>query len=168
MIENSASPRPDAIAPITAEDVEISPATGACTTAVPPSGRLSRAKVCPAVTVSPASAMISVTFSPIRSGLTEVSSCGRITPDTSTIAGKQVLVAFSTVTDGPFGASASSARPGCAATQQSAVAVSRAENFRERRRPGRVVIDGSFPFSRKWIPEWRRRGEAGLGTEPGR
>ena len=31
MIENSASPLAEAIAPITAEDVEISPATGACT-----------------------------------------------------------------------------------------------------------------------------------------
>ena len=74
MIENSASPLPEATAPITAEESPISPATGACTWTVPPSGRVSRASVWPAVTVSPASARISATFSPGRSGRTAVSS----------------------------------------------------------------------------------------------
>ena len=76
MMENSASPLPEAGAPITAEEVEISPATGACTCATPPSGRVSRASVWPAVTVSPASARISATFRPGRSGRTAVSSRG--------------------------------------------------------------------------------------------
>ena len=64
MMENSASPRAEATAPITAVELAIRPATGACTTTLPPSGRLSRASVWPAVTLSPASAMISATFSP--------------------------------------------------------------------------------------------------------
>ena len=162
MIENSASPRPEAIEPITADDEAISPATGACTSTVPPSGRLSRASVWPAVTVSPASASTSITFSPSRSGLTAVSSRARTMPDTSTIAGKQALVAFSTVTVAPFGAaSASSARPGCAATQHSAAAVIRAFMSSENLRPVLSVIDVSFPFSGKWIPERGPRGEAG-------
>ena len=50
------------------------PLTGACTVTVPPSGRLRRASVWPAVTVSPASASTSATFSPCRSGRTAVSS----------------------------------------------------------------------------------------------
>ena len=123
MIENSASPRPDAIAPITAVELPTSPPTGACTTSVPPSGSNSRASVCPAVTVSPASARISITFSPCRSGRTKFSSRARTMPYTSTIAGKHAFAAFSTVTVAPFGASASSAaRLGRAARQSSAAA----------------------------------------------
>ena len=109
MIENSASPLAEAIAPITAEDAEISPATGACICVLPPSGSVSRASVCPAVTVSPASARISATFSPGRSGRTAVSSRAITMPETSTISAKQDFAAFSTVTAAPLGASGSSA-----------------------------------------------------------
>ena len=45
MIENSASPLPEATAPITAVEAETSPATGACTVTTPPSGSVSRASV---------------------------------------------------------------------------------------------------------------------------
>ena len=88
------------------------PSTGACTVTLPPSGRLRRASVWPAVTVSPASASTSATFSPIRSGRTAVSSRGMTVPDNSTILAKQDLVAFSTVTAGPLGLSSSAARRG--------------------------------------------------------
>ena len=70
MIENSASPLPEASAPTDAVVAEMTPATGACTEICPPSGRLSRAITWPAVTVSPASTITSVIFSPIRSGRT--------------------------------------------------------------------------------------------------
>ena len=53
MIENSASPLPEAIAPTDAVEAEITPATGACTVICPPSGSVSRASTWPAVTVSP-------------------------------------------------------------------------------------------------------------------
>ena len=53
MIENSASPLPEASAPTEAVVAEITPATGACTAICPPSGRVSRASTCPAVTLSP-------------------------------------------------------------------------------------------------------------------
>jgi len=52
MIENSASPLPEARLPMVAVVAEISPATGACTVIVPPSGSDSRASTWPAVTVS--------------------------------------------------------------------------------------------------------------------
>ena len=113
MIENSASPLADAIAPVTAVEAETSPATGACTCTVPPSGSVSRASVWPAVTVSPASASTSATFSPGRSGRTAVSSRGIRMPETSTMSEKQDFVALSTVTAAPFGASGSSAAKPC-------------------------------------------------------
>ncbi len=47
MIENSASPLPDATAPIVAVEASTSPATGACTWAMPPSGSVSRASDLP-------------------------------------------------------------------------------------------------------------------------
>ncbi len=43
MMENSASPLADATAPITAEEADTSPATGAATSVNPPSGSVSRA-----------------------------------------------------------------------------------------------------------------------------
>ena len=76
MIENSASPLPEASAPTTAVEFEIMPAIGACTCTLPPSGRFSRASTCPAETVSPASTSTSATFNPKRSGRTAVSSRG--------------------------------------------------------------------------------------------
>ena len=152
MIVNSASPLAEATAPITAVDASISPATGACTWAVPPSGRRSRASTCPAVTASPGSARISATFSPGRSGRTAVSSRAITMPDTSTISPKQDFAAFSTVTDAPFGASVSSA--------------ARQGEARERRRaargmPGsigeackaRLLIGIPFPVWRPSIPD---------------
>ena len=83
---------------------EISPATGAVTLMLPPSGGVRRASCWPAVTVSPASARISDTFSPCRSGRTGVSSRAITMPDTSTLLLKQDFAAFSTVTAGPRGA----------------------------------------------------------------
>ena len=109
MMLNSASPLAEAIAPIVALETEIVPATGACTLIDPPSGRFSRASVWPALTLSPASASTSAIFSPSRSGRTAVSSRGRMMPATSTILAKHDFAAFSTVTAGPRGASASSA-----------------------------------------------------------
>ena len=103
MIENSASPLPEAIAPTDAVEAEITPATGACTVICPPSGSVSRASTWPAVTVSPASTITSATFSPIRSGRTWFSSRGMMVPDTSTILAKQDFAALSTVTAAPFG-----------------------------------------------------------------
>ena len=102
MIENSASPLPEAIAPTDAVEAEISPATGACTAICPPSGRVSRASTWPAVTVSPASTITSATFSPIRSGRTWFSSRGMMVPETSTILAKQDFAALSTVTAAPL------------------------------------------------------------------
>ena len=132
MIVNSASPLAEATAPITAVEASISPATGACTCAMPPSGSVSRASVWPAVTVSPASARISATFSPGRSGRTMVSSRAMTMPETSTISAKQDFAAFSTVTAAPFGASASSAaRAGEA--RESRTTTAGASQFREGR-----------------------------------
>ncbi len=128
MIENSASPLPEATAPIMAEEASISPATGACTWAMPPSGSVSRASVWPAVTVSPASARISATFSPCRSGRTMVSSRAIMMPETSTISPKHDFAAVSTVTAAPLGASGSSAaRAGEARERRRAVASQRRE-----------------------------------------
>ena len=75
----------------------------------PPSGRLSRARTWPAVTVSPASTSTSATLRPGRSGRTAISSFGIRIPNTSTMAEKQDFAALSTVTAAPFGASGSSA-----------------------------------------------------------
>ena len=109
MMVNSASPLPEATAPIVAVEASISPATGACTWAMPPSGSVSRARICPAVTVSPASTRISETFSPGRSGRTMVSSRAMTMPETSTISPKHAFATVSTVTAAPLGASDSSA-----------------------------------------------------------
>ena len=103
MIENSASPLAEAIAPTDAVEAEITPPTGACTAICPPSGSVSRASTWPAVTLSPASTITSETFSPIRSGRTWFSSRGMMVPDTSTILAKQAFAALSTVTAAPFG-----------------------------------------------------------------
>ena len=102
MIENSASPLPEAIAPTDAVEAEITPPTGACTAICPPSGRVSRASTWPAVTLSPASTITSATFSPIRSGRTWFSSRGMMVPETSTILAKQAFAALSTVTAAPL------------------------------------------------------------------
>src|SRR5258707_9197687 len=64
MMVNSASPRPEATAPITAVELATSPPTGASTCTAPPSGRVSFASGWPDVTVSPGSARIAATFSP--------------------------------------------------------------------------------------------------------
>ena len=113
MIENSASPLAEAIAPTDAVEAEITPPTGACTAICPPSGRVSRASTWPAVTLSPASTITSATFSPIRSGRTWFSSRGMMVPETSTILAKQAFAALSTVTAAPLaGASSSAARAG--------------------------------------------------------
>jgi hypothetical protein len=52
---------------------------------------VSRASVCPAVTVPPASASISATFNPGRSGRTIVSSRAITIPKASTTLSKQIL-----------------------------------------------------------------------------
>ena len=114
MMENSASPLAEANAPMVALEAEIDPATGAVTLIEPPSGRFSRASVCPAVTVSPASASTSATLSPSRSGRTAVSSRGMTVPDTSTILAKHDFIALITVTVSPLGVSSSAARAGVA------------------------------------------------------
>ena len=102
MMENSASPLPEAIAPTDAVEAEITPPTGACTVICPPSGRVSFASTWPAVTLSPASTITSATFSPIRSGRTWLSSRGMMVPETSTILAKQDFAALRTVTAAPF------------------------------------------------------------------
>src|SRR5258708_3419207 len=143
MMENSASPLPEATAPIVAVELATSPATGACTCTEPPSGSVSFASGWPEVTVSPASTRMSATFSPGRSGRTAVSCRGMMMPDASTIEAKQAFAALSTVTAAPFGASDSSAASaGCAAPRAMRPAASRAGHFRERASnpviPGRV------------------------------
>ncbi len=107
MMVNSASPLAEAIAPTTAEDVDTVPATGAVTMVSPPSGSVSRASSCPAVTLSPGSARISATLRPCRSVRTEVSSRAISMPETSTILEKHSFAAFSTVTAAPRGATSS-------------------------------------------------------------
>ncbi len=144
MMENSASPLAEATAPITAEEADTSPATGAATSVSPPSGKVSRASSWPAVTVSPGSARISATFSPGRSGRTAVSSRGMTIPDTSTMAEKQDFAAFSTVTAAPLGASfgvsgSSAARQGSAARANNAASAG-AKSFRESARAGSGFI----------------------------
>jgi hypothetical protein len=114
MIENSASPLAEAKLPMVALEAETRPATGAVTLIEPPSGRFSRASVCPAVTVSPASTSTSATLTPCRSGRTEVSSRGMIVPETSTILAKQDFTALITVTVSPLGLSSSAATVGAA------------------------------------------------------
>src|SRR5229473_6434008 len=171
MMENSASPLPEACAPTTAEEAEISPATGACTCATPPSGSVSRARICPAVTVSPASVRISATFSPGRSGRTLVSSFGIRMPETSTMLEKQDFAAFSTVTAAPFGpslaASASSAaRHGCAARQKSPATIG-ASRLRERPRGGKLVIGVPVLFSGASISDGGLKSQAGKGVSGG-
>ena len=133
MMVNSASPLPPATAPICAEEVETSPATGACTVMLPPSGGVIRARIWPAVTTSPASAMISETFAPCFSGRTCVSSRAIMMPDTSTLLLKQNFAAFSTVTAGPRGAapSASSAAGAGCAVKARAMAANNAGSVRE-------------------------------------
>ncbi len=120
--------------PITAVEAETSPATGACTCTEPPSGSVSRANVCPAVTVSPASAWISATFKPGRSGRTAVSSFGIRMPETSTILAKHDFTALSTVTAAPFGASASSAAREGTEVRERRTAATGASRLDERRR----------------------------------
>ena len=149
MIENSASPLAEAIAPTEAVVAEITPPTGACTAICPPSGRASRASTWPAVTLSPASTITSVTFSPIRSGRTCVSSRAMMVPETSTILAKQDFAAFSTVTAAPFGAAgsgSSAARVGSANRQNMPAAI-RGASISERSRARKVVIGISFPVS---------------------
>ena len=130
MIENSASPLPEASAPTEAVEAEITPATGACTVICPPSGRFSRASTCPAVTLSPGSTITSATFSPIRSGRTWFSSRGMMVPETSTILAKQDFAALSTVTAAPFGpagsGSSAAARLGRENRQNISAAIRRA------------------------------------------
>ena len=140
MMLNSASPRGDATAPIVAVDEEIVPATGAWTLTTPPSGRVSRARGWPAVTVSPASIRISETFNPGRSGRTALSSRGRMMPETSTILLKQDLAAFSTETAGPFGASASSAAK-VGVARHNRPAPIKAGSFRERESAVKWLIE---------------------------
>src|SRR5450631_5286 len=181
MMENSASPLPEAGAPTTAEEAEISPATGACTCTVPPSGSVSRASVCPAVTVSPASARISATFRPGRSGRTEVSSFGIRMPETSTMLPKHDFAALSTVTAAPFGPSlgasgSSAARPGCTARQNNP-ATTGPSQFREKPRPGKLIIGDPVLFFRDYRYQNGGRGAkrqwkldammAGCGGNPG-
>ena len=161
MIENSASPLAPAIDPITAEEAEISPATGACNTCNPPSGSVSRASVCPAVTVSPGSARISDTFSPCRSGRTEVSSRAIRIPDTSTILPKQAFAALNTVTAAPFGGgSSSAAKAGVARRRRAAI---RSDRFRERVGAARWGIGGPVQFLGLSISEG---GRGGQGARP--
>src|SRR5258706_4552138 len=132
MMVNSASPRPEATAPITAVELATSPPTGASTCTAPPSGRVSFASGWPDVTVSPGSARIAATFSPGRSGRTAVSSRGMMMPAASTIEEKQAFAALSTVTAAPFGASGSSAaREGDAEAKADNPATSGASSFRE-------------------------------------
>src|SRR5216684_2779622 len=164
MMENSASPLPEAGAPTTAEEAEISPATGACTCTLPPSGSVSRASGWPAVTVSPASARTSATFRPGRSGRTEVSSFGIRMPETSTMLPKHDFAAFSTVTAAPFGPSlgtsgSSAARHGSEARQNSTAAASR---FRERPRGGRLVMGVPVLVSGCSISEGRVKSQAAM------
>ena len=147
MIENSASPLADAIAPTDAVEAEITPPTGACTAICPPSGSVSRASTWPAVTLSPASTITSETFSPIRSGRTWFSSRGMTVPETSTILAKQAFAALSTVTAAPLaGASSSAARSGEGERQNMPAAI-RGASRRERSRARRMVIGVSFPVS---------------------
>ena len=161
MMENSASPLPEATAPITAVEPETSPATGACTCVVPPSGSVSFASAWPEVTVSPASTMISETFSPGRSGRTAVSCRGMMMPVASTIEEKQDFLAVSTVTAAPFGASGSSAASaGCAAARATMPAASAASSFRENFGAAKRCIGVPFPFQASSIPERRRQRQA--------
>src|SRR6266849_3532430 len=170
MIENSASPLPEACAPTTAEEAEISPATGACTCAVPPSGSVSRASVWPAVTVSPASARISATFSPGRSGRTEVSSFGIRMPETSTMLEKHDFAALSTVTAAPLGPSlgtsgSSAAKHGSDARQNSP-ATTGASHFllRERLTPANWFIGNAVSTSGVYDIRTRAWGTSGNGA----
>src|SRR5258708_37362369 len=157
MMLNSASPRGDAIAPIVAVEEEIVPGTGAWTLTVPPSGRVSRASVWPAVTVSPASVSTSETFNPCRSGRTALSSRGRMMPDTSTILSKQDLAAFSTDTAGPLGVSTSSAANAGGMARHNSEAPSRAGQPRKRTlRVGLRVV--------KWLIEIPRGNLNGTDT----
>src|SRR5258706_4541821 len=154
IMENSAWPLTEATAPTPVEELEISPATGACTCAMPPSGKVRRASVCPAVTVSPASARISATFKPSRSGRTAVSSFGIRMPETSTMLEKQDFAALSTVTAAPFGPSlgasgSSAARHGCEARQNSA-AITGASHFRKRPGAGQLLIGNQASFSKDY------------------
>ena len=147
MIENSASPLPEAIAPTDAVEAEITPPTGACTVICPPSGSVSRASTWPAVTLSPASTITSETFSPIRSGRTWFSSRGMMVPETSTILAKQAFAAFSTVTAAPLaGTSGSSAASVGQENRQNIPAAIRGASLGERSR-ARMVIGISFPVS---------------------
>ena len=158
MIENSASPLADAIAPTEAVEAEITPPTGACTAICPPSGRVSRASTWPAVTLSPASTITSATFSPIRSGRTWFSSRAMMVPETSTILAKQDFAALSTVTAAPLaGASSSAARAG---QRQSKPAVIRAVSFGARSRAAKAGIGNSLSNSGSWISESAPRSQA--------
>ena len=165
MMENSASPRGEASAPITAVEFEIRPATGAWICTLPPSGSVSRARFWPAVTVSPASAMISATFSPGRSGRTMVSSRGMMMPEASTMAGKQNFAAFSTVTVAPFGPSfgasrSSAAREGEARARQSRAVARGARRFREGPSSEKWFIGVSVRFQGLSIAEGQRASQA--------
>src|SRR5262249_33446548 len=136
-----------------AVDCEISPATGACTVMLPPSGGLIRASTWPAVTLSPASAMISVTLAPSRSGRTDVSSRANTMPDTSTLLLKQYLAAFSTVTAGPRGAPSPSSPAASAGCAVSSAAVSSANSFGERSRVMQLIIGNPTGFPASSIAE---------------
>src|SRR5882672_6283027 len=153
MMENSASPLPEAVAPTTAVEAEIVPATGAASSVTPPSGSVSRASVWPAVTVSPASASTSATFSPCRSGRTDVSSRAIRMPDTSTMFEKQDFAAFSTVTAAPLGATSAGSSAAWAGRErrQSRVAKSRVSSLCA----GKLLIGNQVLFSGTSISEGR-------------
>ena len=111
MIENSASPLPEAMAPTAAVEAEISPATGACTATVPPSGSVSRASVWPG---GDGIAGIGQHFGDLQPHAARAAPASprarMMVPDTSTMLPKQDFAAFSTVTAAPLGwAAASSA-----------------------------------------------------------
>src|SRR5579864_7949919 len=102
---------------------------------------LRRARFCPAVTLSPGSARISLTFRPTRSGRTKVSSRGTRMPNVSTRLGKQVFVAFRTVTAAPIGAAAGSSA--ASAGEDAASAKRATASGASRLREAACVIGGA-------------------------
>ena len=164
MMVNSASPLPPAIAPICAEEVETSPATGACTVMLPPSGGVIRARIWPAVTTSPASARISDTFEPIFSGRTCVSSRAIMMPDTSTLLLKQILRPSAPSPQ----ARAARRRPRppnapAAADKVSATAANSAGSVRQGAREVQYVIGNPLCFRPPSLPEGGGRAKQAQG-----